>query len=471
MRRERRLARPLAVGASAALATLAIGATTMHAHAWDDGPTYTIVVPCAGAGGGAAGLVAAVNKANANGAANPNSTTRIVLTPGCAYVFKSADNGTDGGNALPVVTSRIVIEASDWDEDSDDQNAILLRSQASGTPNFRLVEVSSKGNLTLGAVSVNNGRTPDGTAGSSSTASTGGTGGNGADGGGILSSGTLRLDESTVSGNATGNGGVGGASNGGNGGPGGNGGNGGGIASSGPLTLDDSSVSGNLTGAGGVGGQSTGGTGGTGGNGGSGGGVFSPAGSTYLLGTIVSSNTTGDGGVGGASNAGTGGTGGNGGNGGGVSAPTLYAFGEGVEGNTTGNGGVGGASTGGNGGNGGNGGDGGGTFTGPSSSSAHGLLYTSGLRVLGNQTGNAGPGGSGTLAGGATGRGGNGGGHAAAPLSSLTLRDGSITQNATGSGGQGGAIYSVGSTRTLSNEVIANNSHPQCMPSTADCPS
>jgi hypothetical protein len=468
MRTERLLTRPLVLGASVCAAVAAFGTTSLHAHA-DDGPNYTIWVPCAGPGGGPAGLIQAVNQANANGAANPRSRTEIHLAGGCAYVFKSADNSTDGGNALPVIKSNIEIESPDNDDVPN--NAIIMRSVAASTPAFRLIDVSSKGALELDSVTLNNGRTPDGTPGGNATSSQ--PAGNAPDGGAVLSAGALYLDETVVSGNATGKGGDASSSP-SNNTSGGNGGNGGGIASSGSLVIyDESSISGNVTGNGGVGGPGTSPTSaGPGGNGGNGGAINASGGTVSIYGSMVSGNVTGDGGVGGSpTGAGSGASGGNGGNGGGVNAPALTVVGTGIQGNLTGAGGQGGTGgAGSSGGPGGNGGDGGGTFT--TVVGGKGNLATYYAKVLGNTTGNGGAGGNGGPGGsaGPAGRGGNGGGHAAAAGSTLSLKDGSITYNTTGSGGKGGAVYWTGSSLTINGTTISNNSQPQCEPAAAGCP-
>src|SRR3954471_23863872 len=69
----------------------------------------TITVHCAGppATSGPTGLINAINAANAN----PDKTT-IKLDSGCAYVYRQENNtdGSDGPNALPVITSPIEID-------------------------------------------------------------------------------------------------------------------------------------------------------------------------------------------------------------------------------------------------------------------------------------------------------------------------------------------------------------------------
>src|SRR5262249_5010074 len=62
-------------------------------------------VPCSGVGGGAAGLVAAVDAANASGGGTIN------LASGCTYSLTSANNTVPGlgANGLPVITAPITI--------------------------------------------------------------------------------------------------------------------------------------------------------------------------------------------------------------------------------------------------------------------------------------------------------------------------------------------------------------------------
>ena len=63
-----------------------------------------INVPCSGPGGGAAGLVAAINAANAAGGGT------ISLAPGCTYTLTAAaSSGPMGANGLPIITTRITI--------------------------------------------------------------------------------------------------------------------------------------------------------------------------------------------------------------------------------------------------------------------------------------------------------------------------------------------------------------------------
>ena len=205
-------------------------------------------VPCSGPGGGPAGLIAAINTANASGGATIN------LAAGCTYALTGANNTnpTLGDNGLPVITSRIILNG-------------FRTTIAGNDTSFRILMVTGSGNLTLQGLTVTGGST-------------------GSLGGGIFNlEGTLTLSHSEVTGNAS-EGAMMSA--------------GGGIASgtlgTGPLgttTLNFSQVNGNTTS-------------------GSGGGILNHAGTLSLNTSQVNGNTAAVGGGGIAS--GTGGMGGNG---------------------------------------------------------------------------------------------------------------------------------------------------------------
>jgi len=408
----------------------------------------TFKVPCAGpntgptATAGPQGLINRINQANT---APAGTKTTIMLTSGCAYVYRKADNtdGSDGDNALPIIRSQIVITS----EGSDENNALIERSQAASTPRFRLFDVASNGNLTLDDITVAGGATADG-----------GQGANAPDGGGILNKGALTLRDAVVTQNRTGNGGTG--SSGATGGSGGNGGSGGGVANRG-LTqiLEHSTLSGNATGDGGQGGS--GATGGQGGNGGDGAGLVNQGGGVLVRDdTSLTGNETGAGGMGGSGVA-TGGNGGNGGNGGGVA--TLAGGGVQLQGgntavdeNVTGNGGSGGS--GGVSGSSGNAGDGGGLFvsgtTGSGSSTRHSTVSADGTHVDDNTTGTPN---------------GNGGGLAVEKGGAVSWHNGAFTYNH--ASGTGGAVYrDASSTATFSGTQFAGNTPNNCTPAGAGCP-
>jgi hypothetical protein len=126
-------------------------------------------VPCSGPGGGAAGLTAAINAANAAGGGT------ITLTPGCTYTLTAAaSSGPLGPNGLPRVTTRITITGA---------HATIA---GSSSDKFRILEVDGPGgNLSLNGLTI--------------------TGGNATQpGGGVFNNaGTLTLNSSAVTGNTT----------------------------------------------------------------------------------------------------------------------------------------------------------------------------------------------------------------------------------------------------------------------------
>jgi len=147
-------------GAISAVVGAAMGGTAYAASA---------TVGCTGAGGGAAGLRAAIAHAN-----NTVGADTIDLAPGCIYVIT---NQADPGDGLPVVTGTLVIHGN---------GATVRRSSESA---FRILEVAGGGDLTLDHITVSGG----------SVSSSGGTT---AFGGGILNTGRLTVIDSTISDNA-----------------------------------------------------------------------------------------------------------------------------------------------------------------------------------------------------------------------------------------------------------------------------
>ena len=103
-----------------------------------------VSVPCSGSGGGAAGLIAAIN------AANTGSGGTIKLAAGCTYRLTAPNNsGQLGPNGLPVITSAITIRGN---------GATITRRS---TAPFRILEVTGPGgNLTLQHVTITGGNTP-----------------------------------------------------------------------------------------------------------------------------------------------------------------------------------------------------------------------------------------------------------------------------------------------------------------------
>jgi CSLREA domain-containing protein len=154
----------------------------------------------------------------------------------------------------------------------------IRRSNAGGTPNFRIFTINSGNTVAISGLTVTNGRTADGIPGGGFAP---GYGGQGDNGGGILSNGALTLTDVVVTGNRTGDGGAGTS------GTGGPGGFGGGVYAGGSLTMTNVSVSNNTTGNGAIGNY--------GGGGGNGGGIYFLGSALSMTNCLVSSNTSGNG--------------------------------------------------------------------------------------------------------------------------------------------------------------------------------
>jgi hypothetical protein len=144
----------------------------------------------------------------------------------------------------------------------------------SGNNASRVFNISSGATVAMHSLNIINGKSADGTTGSS-----------GSDGGGSLNGGSLSLFSSTISSNRTGNGSDGSFGV-------GSGGRGGGIFSNGALSLTACTLSGNSSGNGG---NSIGTSASSGGDGGYGGGIFS-GGPLSLTACTLSGNSTGNGG-------------------------------------------------------------------------------------------------------------------------------------------------------------------------------
>ena len=88
-------------------------------------------------------LISAI--ATANG--TPGGGT-LVLATGCVYTLESANNTTEGGTGLPVITGNVMIQGA---------GATIARSTATGVPAFRIFDVASGGILTLNSLTLSNG--------------------------------------------------------------------------------------------------------------------------------------------------------------------------------------------------------------------------------------------------------------------------------------------------------------------------
>ena len=146
-------------------------------------------------------LIAAISTANVT----PGGGT-VTLASACVYTLTQADNATDGGTGLPVITGNVTIQGN---------GATIARSALTGVPAFRLLDVASTGSLTLNTLTLSNGLANDGvngggavySHGSLSVAASTFTGNSspattGTSGGAINSSGTLTVTTSTFSGNS-----------------------------------------------------------------------------------------------------------------------------------------------------------------------------------------------------------------------------------------------------------------------------
>ena len=146
-------------------------------------------------------LISAI--ATANG--TPGGST-LVLAPGCVYTLESANNTTEGGTGLPVITGNVTIQGA---------GGTIARSTATGVPAFRIFDVADGGSLTLNSLTLRNGLANNGQQGGGAIFNhgtltvTAGTFTNnsspaatGTSGGAIDSTGTLSVNTSTFSGNS-----------------------------------------------------------------------------------------------------------------------------------------------------------------------------------------------------------------------------------------------------------------------------
>jgi hypothetical protein len=145
------------------------------------------------------GLIAAINAAN--GAA---SGATVTLAAGCVYTLATANNPTDGGTGLPVITGKVTVQG----------NGATIARSGTATAAFRIFDVASAGRLTLRSLTLRKGLADNGTEG----------------GGAIFSRGALSVTSGKFTGNSA---------------PATTGTSGGAINSSGPLTVTLSTFSGN----------------------------------------------------------------------------------------------------------------------------------------------------------------------------------------------------------------------------------
>lgn len=168
----RGLSRSLAVAATVGACVL------MTAGVPNAAASITRSVPCSGPDGGVAGLRAAIKAANSHGGG------KIMLAQRCTYSFTDGPyEGQEGGNALPIITSPIMIMGN--------QSTLVRESRE----RFRFFEIARGARLQLQDLTVARGRTessPDQMA----------------NGGAILSLGHLKLRGTVLKRNASANGGA-----------------------------------------------------------------------------------------------------------------------------------------------------------------------------------------------------------------------------------------------------------------------
>lgn len=121
--------------------------------------------------------ISSANADTATGGCPAGDGLDILQLTSPQYDLALVDNTVQGANGLPIVNSVIRI---DGDPDQDGSNAVITRSDQTGTPAFRLLTVANEGNLTLDRVTLRNGNSDSG--------------------GGVYNLGTLELNRSTVSG-------------------------------------------------------------------------------------------------------------------------------------------------------------------------------------------------------------------------------------------------------------------------------
>ena len=208
--------------------------------------SITTLVPDISADGECS-LIEAIENADADAAVHADCATGggadiIELAAGATYTLTAVHLATDDGNGLPIITSELTI---------DGRGATIVRSDADGTPDFRILHVAATGALTLNDLTLLKGSVN--------------TDGTGLGGGAVFNAGAVVLNNVTISGNKSGT-------------------DGGGISNlGGTLTIADSVVSHNIVVN-------------------SGGGIRNRNGDATLTNTVVSDNlstTTADAGAGG----------------------------------------------------------------------------------------------------------------------------------------------------------------------------
>lgn len=122
-------------------------------------------------------LVEAVRAANTDSAVDActagDGADTLVLPPDSMFTFEEAN---DGASALPLISSELTVQGN---------GAVIERSDAGGTPYFRLLHVGGSGMVNMTAVTLQNGLLSS----------------SGPAGGALLNEGSLELNEVTISDN------------------------------------------------------------------------------------------------------------------------------------------------------------------------------------------------------------------------------------------------------------------------------
>lgn len=150
--------------------------------------TITVTTNSGGTGGPDCTLRDAITAANTDtptGGCPAGSDADIIELPaGATITLTEVDNETDGDNGLPSISTEIALNGND---------ATVQRDFGDATPNFRIFQVATGGDLTLQDVSISGGAAFGGFSAAKK-------------GGGIFSRGTLTLTNGHVSGNSATNG-------------------------------------------------------------------------------------------------------------------------------------------------------------------------------------------------------------------------------------------------------------------------
>jgi hypothetical protein len=94
-------------------------------------------------------LASAINSANTNGEADT-----ISLAPNGTYTLTTVDNSVSGANGLPV----IINDAAGLDLTITGRGAVIQRSTAAGTPEFRILQIADGATVHCNTLTIANGK-------------------------------------------------------------------------------------------------------------------------------------------------------------------------------------------------------------------------------------------------------------------------------------------------------------------------